>query len=690
MPKKIPSLALVSALLSTHALAAAAYPVTAAEEKALVDQAITTFNTAEKPHPRFLAGEVGAAIVNAAKNERQTALDEIVYKFVRRPEPLTPAQVNEFASRKMTQDTFWFNTIYPAIEETAEAAFVYAVRKDPKMITEVEKRITLLGPAIKAKCLASKTMDAGDLYFTREYMINFALAYDMAYEALGTDYRKQIAEIITACADAQLPTLPGNVRNNNTGGMEFNALAKYAAALLLVKGDLEFATLDSRNYTNNAVYSYVWKLPNFGDTDGYSNGSTYFLWDTSESVTSWDIFARVLKYPLYDKPYVQSVPHFLYWTLPPKTPAGAFGDGAEVNRAGDLERLGTSVMNRYTTMSSASAVSKWYLANTPTGHTGRLSYLLSPRFVNETVAEPSQRSKLFNSVGIAAFHSSFTDPNRTSIFFKSGPKGSVNHAHMDQNSFVIYHKGQVVAMDSGHYVSYDDNHWRNWYKKTVAHNAITYNGTGQETTGGTYGTVSSKGEINLFNPSASAGGDGTSISPGRVKYDVVRGNAKNAYGQNIGKADRTLIYLRDSATVIVIDQLKTGATGTPFNWEYNFHAPVIDAPFGKSTLTASEHQFVYANTTMCLKIHAPQTLSKTRVDGYGANPPALSVTPPHFWNKFSYPTASAIGAFVSIIRLDCTAPLTGESVSFDPAGGVNVRINNFDASMSDAGALTVK
>lgn len=683
------------ALVAPSALAT--YPAPSGEQ-ALVNQKIDAFDAqlVKPAHPRFLMGSLGQGIVDAAREERRGAVSEILGKLNRRTNPLTDAQLSEFISRDMVQDTFWFQTILPVIEETAEAAFVYYVRgRDPSLLQHVTTRVRRIGPAVEAKCAASAGLKDDDLYFTREYMIHFALAYDFAHDKLIDADRQQIARILTACANAQLPTLPDKVRNNTTGGLPFNSLGKYAAALLLVRGDPEFRTLDSKNYTANAVWSYVWKLPNFGGDDGYSNGSTYFLWDTAESVVSWDVIARVLRYPLYEKPYVKSLPHFLLWTLPPKSPAGAFGDGAEFNPLGDVERLGSSIMHRYTTSESAAAVSRWFLSNNGRGHEGRLSYLLSPRFKAqpgaEQAPEPVERSKLFASVGIAAFHSALAAHDRTSILFRSSPKGSINHAHMDQNSFVIYHKGQVLAMDSGHYEDYRAPHRLNWYKKTVAHNAITYNGTGQEATGGVWGSATSSGRIIRFNPAPTAP-DGTSLSPRGVKYDVVTGDATKAYGQNLGKAERTLIYLRRASTVIVIDQLNTGASGTARNWEYNFHTPVIDAPLGTAAPNSSELRFNFINgnsTSMCLKVHAPARLVKTSVHGYGDSAPVKNPVPDHFWHKFSYATPAPAGAFVSIIRLDCTAALTTEVVKF--AGtGVTVEMGDFEATMTDDGTFTVR
>lgn len=55
-------------------------------------------------------------------------------------------------------------------------------------------------------------------------------------------------------------------------------------------------------------------------------------------------------------------------------------------------------------------------------------------------------------------HSALADPQRVSLLFRSSPFGSLNHAHADQNSFVLYAKGEVLAMDSGVYDFYDSPH----------------------------------------------------------------------------------------------------------------------------------------------------------------------------------------------------------------------------------------
>lgn len=47
-----------------------------------------------------------------------------------------------------------------------------------------------------------------------------------------------------------------------------------------------------------------------------------------------------------------------------------------------------------------------------------------------------------------------------------------NHQHYDHNAFTLFYKAPLLV-DAGIYDSYGTVHWHNWYRRTVAHNAIT-------------------------------------------------------------------------------------------------------------------------------------------------------------------------------------------------------------------------
>jgi heparinase II/III-like protein len=136
------------------------------------------------------------------------------------------------------------------------------------------------------------------------------------------------------------------------------------------------------------------------------------------------------------------------------------------------------------------------------------------------------------------------------VYFKSSPYGSYNHSHADQNSFVINARGRSLAIDSGYYDYYGSDHWNNWYKRTVAHNAVTFDG-GQ---GQMHDTMAAKGRIVRFESTKN--------------LDVTIGDATPAYGGGLTRAVRTLVYLRPD-TLLVYDSL---ASATPRTWEWNIHA----------------------------------------------------------------------------------------------------------------------
>ena len=46
-----------------------------------------------------------------------------------------------------------------------------------------------------------------------------------------------------------------------------------------------------------------------------------------------------------------------------------------------------------------------------------------------------------------------------------------SHQHLDSGSFDIYYKG-ALALDTGFYPGTDEKHHRNYFKRTIAHNAM--------------------------------------------------------------------------------------------------------------------------------------------------------------------------------------------------------------------------
>lgn len=581
-------------------------------------------------HPRLFKGQADfAGIVAAMSSERADGFKAMVSYLRRhsvrgadvpRPEKAMHGQTDE-----LTRLDNWFRQ-ERLLEGMAEAGLAWYVTRDAWHLEELQARIARFGPqVVDRRC-------EGDLMQARAYAWYFALAYDFAFQALSSSERILVKNVVRSCADASLVKSAELIRASPQNGVAFQALGKFVGTMLIMLGDMP----EAHGWLVPALQTYVANLsPWGGDDGGYANGTSYALWDIGESLLVWDLIDRVLEVPIYRKPWVAAVPKFVAYTLPPGTPAGVFGDGAEVNRKEEWARFGKSIMNRYTT-----PLARWYVKQLFGEDPARLHILLSPREFSGEARWPAneENSAVFNSVGWAALHSHMADRSSVSVYFKSSPFGSLNHSHADQNSFVIYAHGRVLAMDSGHYDFYNSPHWRDWYKHTRAHNAITFDGgQGQSLGLGGWGTKSAGGKIIKFE----SGDD----------YDLVTGDAMDAYAGQLSAAKRTLIFFKP-ATVVVIDQL---ASSKPRKWEWNLHTG--------ASLTANNggHQLRLDGAEMCVYVASPAPLGQETVSGYVPKA-QVKESVSHYWNKFIYTAPQRTGMIISVLRMDCSLP--GPQVSF--------------------------
>lgn len=291
-------------------------------------------------------------------------------------------------------------------------------------------------------------------------------------------------------------------------------------------------------------------IPWGGEEGGYANGTAYAQWDVLYThFVVWDLLKHALGVNLWHSAWAQGYGRYIAYFLPPGTPTGMFGDETE-----------TRYQDVWATQAKAyaaripSPLADWYARNQFGEKPAHLALLLAPP--RDWSAMPGRlpagtpHAVHLEDIGWVAMHSDLGDRARTSVYFKSSPFGSYNHSHADQNAFVIHAQGHALAIDSGYYDSYGSAHWKDWYKQTLAHNAITFDG-GQ---GQLHDTMAAKGKVTRFEHHAD--------------YDFVTGDATAAYGGALTRAVRSIVYLRPD-TVLVYDSL---ASATPRTWEWNLHA----------------------------------------------------------------------------------------------------------------------
>jgi hypothetical protein len=213
---------------------------------------------------------------------------------------------------------------------------------------------------------------------------------------------------------------------------------------------------------------------------------------------------------------------------------------------------------------------------------------------------------------------------RTSVYFKSSPYGSYNHSHADQNSFVVHARGRALAIDSGYYDYYDSPHWRDWYKQTRAHNAITFDG-GQ---GQIHDSMAATGKIVRFEH--------------RVDYDLVTGDATAAYGPALTRAVRSVVYVRPGG-LLISDAL---ASGTARTWEWNLHA------LSKMLLTNENGlEIVQDGVRMCVKLLEAPSGAFIQTDHVAAGPQGQY---PRQWHaRYTTRQKSMRAEFLAFLDIEC-------------------------------------
>ena len=147
-------------------------------------------------------------------------------------------------------------------------------------------------------------------------------------------------------------------------------------------------------------------------------------------------------------------------------------------------------------------------------------------------------------LGSATMRSSW-DPDATYLALRSG--FTWNHNHADAGSFILWHKGKQLLIDSGN-SSYSRPEYDGYYRQSVAHNVVTLDGKA-EPPGNTY--------------------DGSHF-PGRVDHLVDAGDLRfvwaDATGPNASVFERkyrSFLWVGD--VILVIDDLKGWQPGQ-FEW----------------------------------------------------------------------------------------------------------------------------
>ena len=156
-------------------------------------------------------------------------------------------------------------------------------------------------------------------------------------------------------------------------------------------------------------------------------------------------------------------------------------------------------------------------------------------------------SMIFPDMGWVAMRSSW-DKDATLLGIKSGY--TWNHAHADAGSFVLFHLGKYLLIDSGK-CGYPAPEYDNYYRQSIAHNVVTFNGKA-ENPEDTYFGSKFHGTVSHL------------IDAGDLRY--VLADATGPTSDTFIRNFRSFLWLKD--VILVIDDLKTFE---PVQFEWLLH-----------------------------------------------------------------------------------------------------------------------
>lgn len=495
----------------------------------------------------------------------------------------------------------------------------------------------------------------------RSIVWTLALAYDWLYPEFSEADRARLVVVI----GDRLGDILGKGPYGLDDGRRLNAnpydshgavaLARVSVICAVMAG---VAPQFDACFQNVAPRYLMWPVPWGRDDGGYANGTNYAQWDVAYThLIVWDLLRESIGIDLARTPWAQGYGKFIAYFLPPGTPTGMFGDGAEKNWRGVWATQARAYAARV-----PSPLADWYARSQVDAVENNLQILLAPprdwSAVSKEIPADIPNALHLPSIGWVAMHSDLADRGRTSVYFKSSSYGSFSHSHADQNGFVINAGGQPLVIDSGYYDYYNSPHWKDWYKQTRAHNAITFDGG----RGQSHDTMAAKGKITQFETTPA--------------LDWVTGDATQAYGGALTRAVRSMVYVRPG-TLLVFDSL---SSNVPRTWEWNIHAMKSMKVTGKRSIEIQQ-----GGERLCVEVlHGPD-MEFSQTDQFTAAPDADQRKQWH--GAFKSVEKSKALRMLTMLSVGCEAPAIEVS---DVDGNLLGTLAGYRFAFGDAGVERVQ
>ncbi len=441
----------------------------------------------------------------------------------------------------------WLGEIEMSLKIAYNGAFAYLLTGDEKYIEPC--RLAML-EMTKWDYDNNVTYEHYDLIY-RDIFWKTAYALDWTYNKIPESDRKEILELIRKTGTFMANKLLGSLRSEPYASHGWTAYGYIGAAAVALLGEID----EAEEWLKSVIPCYIALLPPWSYQDGgWSQGMKYWTNSTNFNQKLMDVLALSGMINLYDAAWPQ---HEYLWSLYAFAPGvyATFGDetGSVTLKAHQGTAAMESIYNQ--TYFTKNPVTKWLLQQQPQSHISSEPDTYYTSVLDDVEAKAPVDYPLaheFNDIGWVVMTDDLLSLDKIHMTFKSSYYGSYNHSHPDQNSFYLQAFGKKLASRSGYYDSYHSAHDSGFTRKTGAHNSIT--------------VATNKGQVdNDFNAKGKL-----SAFLNQVDFDLVTGDASDAYGNTLEKFERSIIYIRPDMFIIIDDLDGRGNTErTKFEWWLN-------------------------------------------------------------------------------------------------------------------------
>jgi hypothetical protein len=396
-----------------------------------------------------------------------------------------------------------------------------------------------------------------------------SIGFDCIYNYLSKKEKKEIAKGIVKLGIE--PTLGDwfnadtNFHTFDTMGHNWWSACMYIAGFgaLAVKNeipeakqwikDIDLSALEWVNYSGSVLQN---KPPTFDKEGGFYESVNYATYGISQYLLFRYAFTQVLpSQKQVDLPILDKVGNFFIHTgyyMEDETPLSVnFGDSF-------VHKTGNACLTLLWHLGYRNNNYAWYIKNASKGTdkeglqlgtpNGLALYPKLPK-LNENYKTNLATSKLFKDMGWATMRSSWKK-NATMLAVKSG--FTWNHTHADAGSYILFHKGKNLIIDSGN-SSYGNPLYTQYYCQSEAHNTVLFNGEGQNRKDPYFGVGNPGSLHNLLE------GD---------NFKYILANATGPYSQILARNYRNFIWVGD--VILVIDDLLAHKPGK-FEWLLHYN-----------------------------------------------------------------------------------------------------------------------